>query len=105
MLTSRATVTLARPSPKFQSIRPVGYQEPWAGSASSIKRAQLPSTVRATVAGPGSGLHLRAQTVPRRTLRVPYYQRNVDNDKVIFYHSCEFMSRRGVGAGSITQHP
>jgi homogentisate 1,2-dioxygenase len=36
---------------------------------------------------------------------VPYYQRNVDNDKVIFYHSGEFMSRRGVGAGSITEHP
>ena len=36
---------------------------------------------------------------------MPYYQRNVDNDKVIFYHSGEFMSRRGVGAGSITEAP
>jgi len=36
-------------------------------------------------------------------LRVPYYHRN--DDEVIFYHSGGFMSRRGVGAGSLTLHP
>lgn len=71
-------------------------------------RAQLPPTVHATFEGSGVGIFT---FVPRPfpsepdVLRVPYYHRNVDNDEVIFYHAGEFMSRRGVAAGSITLHP
>jgi homogentisate 1,2-dioxygenase len=71
-------------------------------------RAQLPPTVHATFVGRGVGVFT---FVPRPfpsepdVLRVPYYHRNVDNDEVIFYHAGEFMSRRGVGAGSLTLHP
>jgi len=71
-------------------------------------RAQLPPTVHTTFTGRGVGVFT---FVPRPfpsepdVLRVPYYHRNIDNDEVIFYHSGEFMSRRGVGAGSITLHP
>ena len=35
----------------------------------------------------------------------PYFHTNAMTDEVIFYASSEFMSRRGVGFGSITLHP
>jgi homogentisate 1,2-dioxygenase len=71
-------------------------------------RAQLPPTVHATLVGRGLGIFT---FVPRPfpaepgVLRVPFYHRNIDNDEVIFYHAGEFMSRRGVEAGSLTLHP
>jgi len=38
-------------------------------------------------------------------LRVPFYHSNIDYDEVIFYHSGEFFSRQGIGAGMVTFHP
>jgi homogentisate 1,2-dioxygenase len=38
-------------------------------------------------------------------LRLPFYHRNIDYDEVIFYHSGEFFSRAGIGAGMLTFHP
>ncbi len=35
----------------------------------------------------------------------PYYHSNVDSDEVLYYVEGEFMSRKGVGEGSITLHP
>jgi homogentisate 1,2-dioxygenase len=71
-------------------------------------RAQLPPTVHATFVAAGLGVYTFVpRPFPRDpdVLRVPFYHRNVDHDEVIFYHAGEFMSRRGVEAGSITLHP
>lgn len=35
----------------------------------------------------------------------PYYHSNVDSDEVLYYVKGNFMSRKGVGEGSITLHP
>lgn len=35
----------------------------------------------------------------------PYFHSNVWSDEVIFYASAEFMSRKGIGFGSVTLHP
>ena len=35
----------------------------------------------------------------------PYPHSNVDSDEVIFYSKGNFMSRKGIGKGSITYHP
>jgi len=36
---------------------------------------------------------------------VPYFHSNVDCDEVIYYVSGSFMSRKGIGEGSVTLHP
>lgn len=35
----------------------------------------------------------------------PYYHNNIDSDEVLYYVDGEFMSRKGVSAGSMTLHP
>ncbi len=35
----------------------------------------------------------------------PYAHSNVDSDEILFYSSGNFMSRKGIGSGSITYHP
>ncbi|MFC0561225.1 homogentisate 1,2-dioxygenase [Halalkalibacter alkalisediminis] len=35
----------------------------------------------------------------------PYYHSNVDSDEVLYYVKGNFMSRKGVGEGSVTLHP
>lgn len=35
----------------------------------------------------------------------PYYHNNVDSDEVLYYLDGDFMSRKGVSAGSLTWHP
>lgn len=38
-------------------------------------------------------------------LKVPFYHSNIDFDEVLFYHSGDFFSRSGIGAGMLTFHP
>ncbi len=38
-------------------------------------------------------------------LKVPFYHSNIDYDEVLFYHSGDFFSRDGIGAGALTFHP
>lgn len=38
-------------------------------------------------------------------MKVPFYHSNIDFDEVLFYHSGEFFSRSGIGAGMLTFHP
>lgn len=40
-----------------------------------------------------------------KALKVPFYHSNIDFDEVLFYHSGEFFSRAGIGAGMLTFHP
>jgi homogentisate 1,2-dioxygenase len=40
-----------------------------------------------------------------RAIPVPYFHSNVDCDEVIYYVSGNFMSRKGIGEGSVTLHP
>lgn len=71
-------------------------------------RAQLPPTVHATFVGEGVGIFTfvpRPFPAEADVMRVPFYHRNIDNDEVLFYHAGQFMSRRGVAAGSLTLHP
>ena len=35
----------------------------------------------------------------------PYFHNNVDSDEVLYYLDGDFMSRKGVSAGSLTWHP
>lgn len=35
----------------------------------------------------------------------PYYHMNIDSDEVLYYLDGEFLSRKGVGEGSLTLHP
>ena len=38
-------------------------------------------------------------------LKVPFFHSNIDFDEVLFYHSGDFFSRSGIGAGMLTFHP
>ncbi len=38
-------------------------------------------------------------------MKVPFYQRNIDFDEVLFYHAGNFFSREGIEAGAVTWHP
>lgn len=40
-----------------------------------------------------------------RALKVPFYHSNIDFDEVLFYHSGEFFSRKGISPGMMTFHP
>ena len=68
----------------------------------------LPPTVHGTFATQGS---LLCSFVPRAVdfgegaIPCPYPHSNVDVDEVIFYCDGDFLSRRGVGAGSLSFHP
>ena len=74
----------------------------------SSARYHLPPSVHATFQSDGAIISTFA---PRplesdpRSLRVPFYHRNMDYDEVLFYHEGNFFSRSGIQAGMMTLHP
>jgi homogentisate 1,2-dioxygenase len=68
----------------------------------------LPPSVHVTFT---TGRALISTFVPRplesdpKSLRVPFYHRNMDYDEVLFYHSGNFFSRSGIEPGMMTLHP
>jgi homogentisate 1,2-dioxygenase len=72
-------------------------------------RYHLPPSVHATWVSDGFALCTFAprptETGDPAALRVPFFHSNIDNDEVIFYHSGQFFSRAGIGAGMMTLHP
>ena len=47
----------------------------------------------------------RALDFHENSVTAPYYHMNIDSDEVIYYLDGEFLSRKGVGEGSLTLHP
>jgi homogentisate 1,2-dioxygenase len=68
----------------------------------------LPPTIHTTFAGPG---YVVCSFVPRvvdfhdRAIPCPYPHSSPDCDEILFYVSGNFISRKGVGPGSISLHP
>lgn len=71
-------------------------------------RIHQPPPVHQTFEGPGFVL---CSFVPRlfdyhpQAIPAPYNHSNVDTDEVLYYARGEFMSRKGIGVGSVTLHP
>ncbi|NEP16688.1 MAG: homogentisate 1,2-dioxygenase [Leptolyngbya sp. SIO4C1] len=71
-------------------------------------RIHQPPPVHQTFSGPG---FVVCSFVPRlfdyhpQAIPAPYNHANVDSDEVIYYAAGQFMSRRGIEAGSLTLHP
>jgi len=89
-----------------------GYYYPWAMSIHDFEprvgRIHLPPPVHQTFEGPGFVL---CSFVPRlfdyhpQAIPAPYNHSNVDSDEVLYYARGQFMSRKGIGVGSVTLHP
>lgn len=89
-----------------------GAYYPWALQIRDFEprvgRVHLPPPVHQTFEGDGFVI---CSFVPRpfdfdpEAIPAPYYHANVMSDEVLFYASHEFMSRKGIEAGSITLHP
>ena len=71
-------------------------------------RVHQPPSVHQTFAGPG---FVVCSFVPRlydyhpEGIPAPYNHANVDSDEVLYYVKGQFMSRKGIEAGSLTLHP
>jgi len=71
-------------------------------------RYHLPPSVHTTFQAGGT---LFSTFAPRplesdpRSIRVPFYHRNMDYDEVLFYHYGNFFSRAGIRPGMMTLHP
>ncbi len=71
-------------------------------------RLHQPPPVHQTFEGPG---FVVCSFVPRlfdyhpQAIPAPYNHQNVDSDEVLYYVRGQFMSRKGIREGSITQHP
>ncbi len=88
-----------------------GYCYPYAFNADEFApvtgKLHQPPTAHATFEAPGAAFCV---FVPRLfdyhplAIPVPYNHSSVDCDEVLYYVSGNFMSRRGVGEGSITLH-
>ena len=71
-------------------------------------RYHLPPSVHTTFHAGGT---LFSTFAPRplesdpRSIRVPFYHRNMDYDEVLFYHQGDFFSRAGIRPGMMTLHP
>jgi homogentisate 1,2-dioxygenase len=89
-----------------------GSYYPWAFQIRDFEaivgRVHQPPPVHQTFAGDG---FVVCSFVPRpydfdsQAIPAPYNHTNAQSDEVIFYASEEFMSRKGVGFGSLTLHP
>lgn len=86
---------------------------PWAINVEDIRpiicpRYHLPPSVHTTFVAQGfvvcSFLPRPLESEPG-AMKVPFYHRNIDFDEVLFYHSGNFFSREGIGAGAVTWHP
>ena len=90
-----------------------GDLAPWALNVADIRpiispRYHLPPSVHTTFLGRNfvicSFLPRPLESDPG-AMKVPFYHRNIDFDEVLFYHSGNFFSREGIGAGAVTFHP
>jgi len=89
-----------------------GYYYPWALSIYDFEpitgRLHQPPPVHKTFQGHGFVL---CSFVPRlfdyhpEAIPAPYNHSNVMSDEVLYYANEEFMSRKGIGYGSLTLHP
>lgn len=89
-----------------------GYYYPWALSIHDFEpitgRLHQPPPVHQTFQGEG---YVLCSFVPRlfdyhpQAVPAPYNHSNVMSDEVIYYANDEFMSRKGIGYGSLTVHP
>ena len=89
-----------------------GYLYPFAFNIEDFEpitgRVHQPPPVHQTFQGPNFVL---CSFVPRlfdyhpQSIPAPYNHSNVESDEVIYYVEGNFMSRRGIEEGSITQHP
>jgi homogentisate 1,2-dioxygenase len=96
----------------FDTIGWDGYYYPWALNIGDFEpitgRIHQPPPVHQTFSGDG---FVVCSFVPRlydyhpRAIPVPYNHTNVGSDEVIYYCTDEFMSRKGIEAGSLTLHP
>jgi homogentisate 1,2-dioxygenase len=89
-----------------------GYYYPWIFNIRDympkVGRVHLPPPSHLTFTGPG---YVMCSFCPRpfdfdeNAVPVPYAHSNVDSDEVLYYVEGNFMSRKGIEAGSITLHP
>jgi len=89
-----------------------GLYYPWAFNIGEfmpkVGKVHLPPPVHLTFSGEG---FVVCSFVPRlfdfheAAVPIPYAHSNVDSDEVIYYVAGKFMSRKGIGEGSITVHP
>jgi homogentisate 1,2-dioxygenase len=89
-----------------------GYYYPWSFSIHDFEpivgSLHQPPPVHQTFQGDG---FVVCSFVPRLfdfhpdALPVPYNHSNVNSDEIIYYANNEFMSRKGIAYGSLTQHP
>lgn len=88
-----------------------GYLYPFAINvdlmAPIVGRLHQPPPVHETFS---SGSFMVGTFLPRkfdfhqRSIPISYYHNNIDTEEVLFYSSGNFMSRKGIGPGSITLH-
>jgi len=89
-----------------------GYYYPWAFNIGDFEpitgRVHQPPPVHQTFEGDG---FVVCSFVPRlydyhpQAVPAPYIHSNVGSDEVLYYCNEEFMSRKGIGLGSVTLHP
>ncbi|MFQ5739995.1 MAG: homogentisate 1,2-dioxygenase [Acidobacteriota bacterium] len=89
-----------------------GYYYPWALNIADFEpkvgRFHLPPPVHQTFECQGfvvCSFCPRPYDFDANSIPAPYNHSNVMSDEVIYYASSEFMSRKGIGYGSITLHP
>jgi homogentisate 1,2-dioxygenase len=89
-----------------------GYYYPWAFSIHDfepkVAAFHLPPPVHQTFEADGfvvCSFCPRPFDFGKDAVPAPYFHSNVWTDEVIFYASEEFMSRKGIGFGSVTLHP
>ncbi len=89
-----------------------GYFYPWAFNIMDFEpivgRVHQPPPVHQTFQGDGfvvCSFCPRPYDFDPNAVPAPYNHTNVDSDEVLYYASCEFMSRKGIEFGSITHHP
>ncbi len=89
-----------------------GYYFPWIFNIKDfmpiVGKVHMPPPVHQTFAGPG---YVICSFVPRlfdyheKSIPAPYAHSNVESAEILYYVEGDFMSRKGVGLGSITFHP
>jgi homogentisate 1,2-dioxygenase len=89
-----------------------GYYYPWVFNINDFMpitgKIHQPPPVHQTFQAPGLVI---CSFVPRlfdyhpEAIPAPYAHSNVDSDEILYYAEGEFMSRKGIGEGSITFHP
>lgn len=107
----RHTTSVVRNHP-FDVIGWDGYCYPYAFNVDQYApitgKLHQPPPAHATFEAPGAAFYV---FVPRlidyhpQAVPAPYHHSNVHCDEVLYYVSGDFLSRRGISAGSITWHP